>query len=119
MSTASIVVWGEFVLAFVFGVVVARGNFCTMGAISDMANMGHRGRMRRWLLAIAVVAGALLVFMFADARFRSNPHQVANGVILGLLIVGALYVTGTSATASTRRRWRTPSSRPARAPRSR
>src|SRR5205807_9125544 len=28
--------------------------FCTMGAVSDWVNMGDLGRMRMWLLAIAV-----------------------------------------------------------------
>jgi len=56
---ASIVAWGGFVLAFVFGAIANRTNFCTMGAISDIVNMGHWGRMRMWLLAIAVaVAGS-------------------------------------------------------------
>jgi uncharacterized protein len=45
---------GGFVLAFVFGFVANRTNFCTMGAVSDVVNMGSWGRMRMWLLAIAV-----------------------------------------------------------------
>lgn len=51
---SSIVVWGGFALAFVFGAVANKTNFCTMGALSDIVNMGHWGRMRMWLLAIAV-----------------------------------------------------------------
>ena len=45
---------GAFVLAFIFGAVGNRTNFCTMGAVSDWVNMGDLGRMRMWLLAIAV-----------------------------------------------------------------
>ena len=59
---ATLVVWGGFSLAFIFGVVANKTNFCTMGALSDIVNMGHWGRMRMWLLAIAVAmlgAGAL------------------------------------------------------------
>src|SRR5262249_57109675 len=41
-------------LAFVFGAVGHRVNFCTMGAISDIVNIGDWRRMRMWLLAIAV-----------------------------------------------------------------
>ncbi len=51
---ASIVAFGGFALAFVFGAVANRTNFCTMGAVSDVVNMGSWGRMRMWLLAIAV-----------------------------------------------------------------
>ncbi len=54
MNPATIVVLGGFLLALVFGFVANRANFCTMGAISDVYNMGHWGRMRMWLLAIAV-----------------------------------------------------------------
>ncbi len=53
-SLAPTVVWGAFALAFVFGVVAQRSNFCTMGAISDIVNMGDWTRMRMWLAAIAV-----------------------------------------------------------------
>ena len=49
-----IVTLGGFVLAFIFGAVANRTNFCTMGAVSDVVNMGSWGRMRMWLLAIAV-----------------------------------------------------------------
>jgi uncharacterized protein len=51
---ASLVALGGFALAFVFGAVANRTNFCTMGAVSDVVNMGSWGRMRMWLLAIAV-----------------------------------------------------------------
>jgi hypothetical protein len=49
-----IVSLGGFVLAFIFGAVANRTNFCTMGAVSDVVNMGSWGRMRMWLLAIAI-----------------------------------------------------------------
>src|SRR3970040_1507339 len=45
---------GAFALAFIFGAVGNRTNFCTMGAVSDWVNMGDTNRMRMWLLAIAV-----------------------------------------------------------------
>jgi len=45
---------GAFALAFIFGAVGNKTNFCTMGAVSDWVNMGDKNRMRMWLLAIAV-----------------------------------------------------------------
>ncbi|HET9820569.1 MAG TPA: YeeE/YedE family protein [Burkholderiaceae bacterium] len=48
------VLWGGFGLAFLFGALANRSNFCTMGAVSDVVNMGHWNRMRMWLLAMAV-----------------------------------------------------------------
>lgn len=40
-------------LGAIFGYVGSRTNFCTLGAISDVVNMGSWARMRMWLLAIA------------------------------------------------------------------
>ena len=58
-NLSSIVTWSGFGIAFVFGAVAQRTNFCTMGAISDVVNMGSWGRMRMWMLAMAVaIAGA-------------------------------------------------------------
>jgi len=45
---------GAFALAFIFGAVGNKTNFCTMGAVSDWVNMGDTRRMRMWLLAMAV-----------------------------------------------------------------
>ena len=43
-----------FVTGMVMGAVANKTNFCTMGAVSDWVNMGDTGRLRAWLLAIAV-----------------------------------------------------------------
>jgi uncharacterized membrane protein YedE/YeeE len=53
-NLGALVAWGGFALGLVFGAVANRTNFCTMGAVSDLVNMGSWGRMRMWLLAIAV-----------------------------------------------------------------
>lgn len=52
-NPASLVAWLGFFLALVFGYVANKTSFCTMGAVSDVVNMGEWGRMRAWLLAIA------------------------------------------------------------------
>lgn len=51
---ASTVVWWGFGLGLIFGFFANKTNFCTMGAVSDVVNMGDWGRMRSWLLSIAV-----------------------------------------------------------------
>ncbi|MGZ5034774.1 MAG: YeeE/YedE family protein [Usitatibacter sp.] len=61
-NLAATVAGSGFAIGFVFGLVANRTNFCTMGAISDVVNMGHWGRARMWMLAVAVAllgAGAL------------------------------------------------------------
>jgi uncharacterized protein len=64
-SLAAVVVWGGFSLAFIFGAIANKTNFCTMGALSDIVNMGHWGRMRMWLLAIAVAMVGAGVLAYA------------------------------------------------------
>lgn len=56
-----------FALAFVFGWVSSRVNFCTMGALADGANFGDWRRMRMWALAIAVAIAGTAVLQSAGA----------------------------------------------------
>ena len=58
----AIVAGAAFALAFVFGAVANRVNFCTMGAVTDIVNFGDWRRMRMWALAIAVaIAGSAIL----------------------------------------------------------
>lgn len=57
-ALGALVVWGTFGITFVLGVLMSWGRFCTMGALSDLVNIGDRTRMRMWLLAIGIaIAG--------------------------------------------------------------
>ena len=51
-----------FALSFVFGAVTQRSNYCTMGAISDIANFGDwtRARMAIASVGVAIIGVALL-----------------------------------------------------------
>ena len=55
---------GGFVIGALFGGLVFRTNFCTMGAISDFMNFGDYRRFRAWLLAAAT---ALALTQWLDA----------------------------------------------------
>lgn len=44
----------SFLVGLIFGAVVNKTNFCTMGAVSDWVNMGNTGRLRAWFLAIGI-----------------------------------------------------------------
>ncbi|MBS3997934.1 MAG: YeeE/YedE family protein [Hydrogenophaga sp.] len=48
------VLWAAFAVATVFGFITQRSHFCTMGALSDIVNMGDWTRMRMWALAVGV-----------------------------------------------------------------
>jgi uncharacterized membrane protein YedE/YeeE len=54
VSLQHLVAWATFAIALVVGVGMSRSNFCTMGAVSDVVNMGDWTRMRMWLAAIGV-----------------------------------------------------------------
>ena len=53
-SPAFYIGWGGLLIGFVFGFIVYRTNFCTMGSISDILSFGDHRRFRSWLLAGAV-----------------------------------------------------------------
>lgn len=48
------VLWAAFFFAVAFGAVTQRTQFCTMGAVADIVNLGDWQRMRMWGLAIGV-----------------------------------------------------------------
>ena len=53
-ALATQVLWAAFILAVVFGAIAQRTHFCTMGAVSDIVNMGDWTRMRMWGMAMGV-----------------------------------------------------------------
>ena len=53
-SAQSFFLWSTFVIALIMGAVVNKTGFCTMGAVSDLVNIGDTGRMRAWVFAIAI-----------------------------------------------------------------
>ena len=87
------VVWLSFALAFVFGAVAQRTNFCTMGAIADLVNFGDRTRLRQWLLAIGVaIAGtqslAALGLIDTAKAIYTTPRLAWLAYVIGGLLFG-------------------------------
>jgi uncharacterized membrane protein YedE/YeeE len=94
-ALASTVVWGAFALAFVFGAVANKTHFCTMGAVSDVVNMGDWNRMRMWLLAIAVAIGGASVLQLAGwVDVSKSIYAVPRFTWLSYLVGGALFGVG-------------------------
>jgi uncharacterized protein len=58
-----------------------------------LAKAGLAQDLARWLVP-ALVAGALLAFVFNDAEFRATREYVIGGLVVGAVIVGGWYVTG-------------------------
>jgi uncharacterized protein len=92
------VLLSAFIVATVLGAVMAKTNFCTMGAVSDWVNMGSLGRMRSWLLAVAVAAaGLLLLELMALVRLPDTtmpPYRTPQFAWLRYLLGGFLFGIG-------------------------
>jgi uncharacterized membrane protein YedE/YeeE len=94
-SIATLVVAAGFGIAFVFGLVAAKSNFCTMGALADIVNMGHWGRMRMWLLAVAVaVLGTAALSHAGLVDLSKSVAQRPSLPRLSLLVGGAAFGVG-------------------------
>jgi hypothetical protein len=92
---APLVAWGAFALAFVFGAVGHKTNFCTMGAVSDWVNMGDFNRMRMWLLAIGVaVLGANALQLLGLVDLSKSIYPSPNFTWLSYLVGGFLFGVG-------------------------
>lgn len=85
------VLWAAFLLAVVFGAISQRTHFCTMGALSDAANMGDWTRLRQWALAagIAMIGFAVLAYAGqidpARTLYASRRWMWFSAVVGGLL----------------------------------
>src|SRR6185312_9136631 len=91
----ALVAWLAFVLAFVFGAVANRVNFCTMGSIADIVIFGDWRRMRMWLLAIAVaIIGADLLQAAGLIDLSKTIYTGAKVSWLSLLVGGFLFGVG-------------------------
>jgi hypothetical protein len=94
-ALAPIVVWGAFVLAFIFGAVANRTNFCTMGAVSDIVNMGDWTRMRMWLLAIAIaVLGTAALQLSGKIDVAKTIYTTSNFTWLSYVVGGFVFGVG-------------------------
>lgn len=87
-----------FLVAGVMGAVVNKTNFCTMGAVSDWVNMEDLGRMRAWMLAMAVaILGVVILEASSKISLPSNtfpPYRTANFAWLRYLLGGVMFGVG-------------------------
>lgn len=89
------VLWAAFAVSVAFGLIAQRTHFCTMGAISDIVNMGDWTRMRMWGMAVGV---AMVGFYGMAWLGWIDPSQTiyASGRVIWLsaLVGGALFGFG-------------------------
>jgi uncharacterized membrane protein YedE/YeeE len=89
------VLWAAFILAALFGAIAQRTHFCTMGAISDIVNMGDWTRMRMWGLAVGV---AMIGFYSLAAAGLIDPSKTlyasSRFIWLSALVGGLMFGFG-------------------------
>jgi len=91
---------GGTLLGFVFGAITYRTNFCTMGALSDILNLGDWRRFRSWMLAIAVaIAGAQAldwagVVVLAKSMYLGPQLSWLGNILGGLMFGYGMVLTG-------------------------
>lgn len=94
ISTAT-VAWLGLALGGAFGFIGNRTHFCTMGAISDVVNIGDWTRARMWMLAIAVaLIGVALLQSAGLLDVRKSLYTGATLAWLSHLVGGALFGVG-------------------------
>ncbi len=90
-----LVLWAAFAAAAVFGAIAQRTHFCTMGAVSDIVNMGDWTRMRMWGMAVGVAMIGFFVLAWAGLIDPTQTIYASGRVIwLSALIGGALFGFG-------------------------
>ena len=96
-SGQTVFLWSTFAIALVLGAVVNKTNFCTMGAVSDWVNMEDKGRLRAWMLAIAIgVLGVMGLEAAGMVNVSSSfpPYRQNNLIWLENLLGGAMFGVG-------------------------
>ncbi len=95
-NPALAVVAGGFVLAFIFGAVANRTNFCTMGAVSDVVNMGS------WAVAILGTQALQLAGVIDITRsFYVRPNVTWLSYVLGGFLFGVGMTLGSGCGSKT------------------
>ena len=88
--SAATIAWLAFAVSAVFGFVANRTGFCTMGAVSDVVNMGDWNRMRMWAIAIAVAILGTTALQMAGLFDAAQSIYTGSKLIWLSHIVGGL-----------------------------
>lgn len=87
--------WATFAIAFVLGALMHRTNFCTMGAIADIVNLGDWTRLKMWAAAIGVaILGTQALALAGVFDPAQTIYTVPAFTWLSYVVGGALFGFG-------------------------
>lgn len=86
---------GGLAIGFLFGAIVFRTNFCTMGSISDIVSFGDYRRFRAWILAASTALLGAQLLSYAGVVDLSKSMYLAPSVNwVGNLLGGLMFGYG-------------------------
>lgn len=91
------ILWMAFAVALIMGAVANKTNFCTMGAVSDLVNMGDTGRIRAWVFAMTIAILGVAFLEFFDIMSVDNsrpPYRGSSFAWLEYIIGGVMFGVG-------------------------
>ncbi|QMU60748.1 MAG: YeeE/YedE family protein [Gammaproteobacteria bacterium] len=95
LSNLHLVALLGFLIAMVFGFVGNKTHFCSMGAISDVVNMGSRGRMGAWFFAIGIaILGVQYLYLSGRVDIDASVYRSPNLYLLSYVLGGILFGIG-------------------------
>ena len=95
LSNLHLVALIGFIAAVVFGAIANKTSFCAMGAVSDWVNMGDKGRLRAWSLAIGVaIFGSQILQVTTPIDLSESIYLSADFAWLGHILGGLLFGVG-------------------------
>lgn len=86
---------GGFIIGLIFGAIVFKTNFCTMGSISDIVSFGDWRRFRAWMLAATTaLVGTQLLEAWGVVSLSKSMYLGASFNWLGNILGGLLFGYG-------------------------
>ncbi len=89
------VLGSTFLISLLFGIVMHRTQFCTMGSVADIVNFGDWTRMRMWILAIGVATlGTTWLAASGQIDLHHSIYTVPSVTWLSALVGGLMFGVG-------------------------
>ena len=84
-----------FIIATVFGFIGNKTHFCSMGAVSDVINMGSKGRLGAWFLAIGIaILGVQFLYLRGLVDIDASVYRSSNLYVLSYILGGIIFGIG-------------------------